>query len=148
MDAVLDTRDCKRIVDLEEFSKMNGPICPIRDCESYTQRMEKHLSTCHAEFTENQINCAKKYLFSREILMRAILMTKEQTQFFFETSHSLTDDPNLRRKFSYKLGTLCSRLFKNMSDHISNVQKVTKKDQNYLTYVNVPIVPGFLTKKK
>ena len=34
---------------------MKGPICLIRDCEPYTQKMVKHLSTCHPDFTENQI---------------------------------------------------------------------------------------------
>ena len=126
---------------------MKGPICLIRDCEPYTQKMVKHLSTCHPDFAENQINWAKTYMtiFERNFDTNNHNDKGTDTN-FFETSHSLTDDPNLPRKFSYQLCTLCNELFKNMSVHINNVQKVTKKDPNYFTYVNAPVVPGFITK--
>ena len=117
--------------------------CPLLKCNKKVFRLMRHLNTQHGNLSdstkENAVKYAKLMIQLSGSKPKVIDDGKELTKRESRSSTAL-----VQRKLNFKQCCICSKLCKNISQHIANVHKVSRKDPTFLQKVSIRNHPYLL----
>ena len=122
--------------------------CPLLKCNKKVFRLMRHLNTQHGNLSdstkENAVKYAKLMIQLSGSKPKVIDDGKQLTKRESRSSTAL-----VQRKLNFKQCCICSKLCKNISQHIADVHKVSRKDPTFLQKVSSSeTIPTCYTKEE
>ena len=127
--------------------------CPFLGCSTKTVKLKRHLQLKHRKASDAAINYAihaarvlekNKDLPSNEPQKNKHLPSNENEKHILKQS-ALKKNANtnlVSRRHNHKKCLICSKLYKNMGDHIASFHKIDRNSENYDHLVkSAPVVP-------
>lgn len=109
--------------------------CPIDTCQTKTFKLKRHLESLHSDLTRDQIDYAislsKRFSRNKRNGGDKVKVNTDEENVQPVKKMKKISNNLVSRKYNYKQCSLCSKLYLNLSDHLTKTHKINRNNEHY-----------------